>query len=372
MADAVQDARNRFAAMSGLNRLRGLRQQAAVDLSHSDHEAILNRVLEEIRGEIVTEPDIARVSTAYNTRMSGSLRIDRCGACGISIIGEEIKNTPLDALGTLEIPDSLLVPASTRWTLNGKTLAMHPPLNADWQQNLSVCMCSTCHNDVTHGKVPEYSVRDGYDFGILPDLPRLSLLEIALLAPGRMFAQVVKLIPPVNDPTCTQFACTGHVITFPHDAPTNVARFLALNEPSLLAQTISLKFIGTRGQWDIVQSRLGTNEFDGLLACRDNVLRRWFTFLKRNNDVYADIVVDEILFSQERLDTIVRMVIDATNVVDDPIVSAQVHRTQQEPAQTSNETRANQEKCLWRVSRCSKRDMYSAKRKRGWRCSKVA
>ena len=95
---------------------------------------------------------------------------------------------------------------------------------------------------------PEYSVRDGYDFGILPDLPRLSLLKIALLAPGRMFAQVVKLIPTVNDPTCTQFACTGHVITFPHDAPTNVARFLALSDPSLLAQTISLKFIGTRGQ----------------------------------------------------------------------------------------------------------------------------
>ena len=102
-----------------------------------------------------------------------------------------------------------------------------------------------------------------------------------------------------------------------------------------------------------MQTRLGTN----LLGCRDNVLRHWFAFLKRNNDVYADIVVDEILFSQERLDTIVRMVIDATNVVDDPIVSAQVHRTQQEPAQTSNETRANQGKCLWRVSRCSKRDM---------------
>ena len=119
MADAVQDARNRFAAMSGLNRLRRLRQQAAVDPSHSDHEAILNRVLEEIRGEIFTEADIARVTKAY-TRMSGSLRIDRCGACGIFIIGEEIKNTPLGALGTLEIPDSLLVPASTRWTLESR------------------------------------------------------------------------------------------------------------------------------------------------------------------------------------------------------------------------------------------------------------
>ena len=318
--ELVQDARRRFAESSGLCRFRSARYY-----SDAEADVILDDLVREIMSEEADEGTISARITDWNKRMSGDLDISFCLCCGVFLIGDEINKIPsLASLAPLLVPEEAkadLKPASTIWAPHSDTVyAMHSPseLMGD-----DLHACRSCALSLKRSEIPQYSVAAGYDYGVRPDsLEDLSLLELCLISPARVFGQTVKLKAPASDPTCNQLACTGHVIVFPHDAVEAVTTALTLSDPQRIKESFSVKFIGTASQWDITNPRLGSIEFASFFACRPVVLRNWLQFLRLNNDMYKDVVVSDEDVTEERCAEIFRTVMSEVDVVTDSVVIA--------------------------------------------------
>ena len=194
----------------------------------------------------------------------------------------------------------------------------------------TVDLCSQCAGMVRRPSVPVYSPAGGFDpgrlnifmerFGLVP----LSSLERTLIAPIRLYAEVIMLYPAeatsvlnVHHPgTAAAAAATrpdqrrgpgqrafrGNVISLPHDGP-QVAESL----PSS-GEDIRVYFVGTTVPKDALRTAVRGFVNGGRV-------QKWLSALKAiNHPAYAAVVVADNVV--ERVDGVVEQLVDRAEVID--------------------------------------------------------
>ena len=122
--------------------------------------------------------------------------------------------------------------------------------------DFSFPICNDCWIHISDKqKVPEFALKNGYDFGNPEALGlkmNLNVAENAMLAKVRIFQQVVKYVIPKTSPVNVEVqAMKGHVISFPHDG---CARETIRIFPNLDVQKIvRVMFVGPQGKIDVIK-----------------------------------------------------------------------------------------------------------------------
>jgi len=89
-----------------------------------------------------------------------------------------------------------------------------------------VWICQECLGPIKKGKLPKYSVANGWDFGDpsrIGHLQPLSFVEKHLIARSRLYSSIVKISPR----GASRRTLKGHVITFLQDGPEAVSSLLS-------------------------------------------------------------------------------------------------------------------------------------------------
>ena len=102
--------------------------------------------------------------------------------------------------------------------MNGKYYHLHREFITKNDDNQEIAiMCLSCHEAVTKGQIPNFSIAAGVDFGNPGriGLPLLSIAEQYVVNPFRMYMSIVKLSG--RHPSEQQTGSKGHVITVAHE-----------------------------------------------------------------------------------------------------------------------------------------------------------
>ena len=138
---------------------------------------------------------------------------------------------------------------------------------ADDDEGPTVMLCSRCHT-TSHGNnetPPPFSLAKGYDFGNLSAmaLPELSDVEKLLLSDVRLYGVVLKVVSPCskeNRPDAwLHDKLKGHFISFLHDGPNEVGKFVAntiRERKADFLKNVKVVLMGPKGSQDILAKRL--------------------------------------------------------------------------------------------------------------------
>jgi len=115
----------------------------------------------------------------------------------------------------------------------------------------TVLLCRSCFTSLKRKKLPKYSVKAGYDYGMLINMPKLSILEKTLIARYILFGTVVKLN---RWKSMQQLALTGHIILFPHDGMEGVVakgkKIFPWHTDEKMFEYVKVAFIGPKDKAD--------------------------------------------------------------------------------------------------------------------------
>ena len=187
-------------------------------------------------------------------------------------------------------------------------------------------ICEQCNIALySKKKLPTYSIANGFDFGDAQriGLPKLTLLEKAVLSRCHLYAQIIKLVPPRGYNKDTHHvALKGHVLVLDHDGPEQLSKSLINLD---VRDFVSVSFVGTLAQWDVVKltwRKLSTLQ-DLLLVNVDSIQKWLHAFHYLKNPQYADIDCYDLDASQ--IDYIVKLpqtIIDNADLIDDEIAGS--------------------------------------------------
>ena len=166
---------------------------------------------------------------------------------------------------------------------------LHPELVEEGQGERPpyIKMCKYCHGKLKGGgpggkrpELPEYSIANGVDFGN-PDrlqLPDLSLVEMYLLSPVRLYGSVIKLKAFEKDGDVR--VLNGHMIAFLQLSKHALAEIRTLQYPRVedVRRLVSVSFLGDRGQVDRMLNG-GDSKIPRELTVRPDVVYKWLAAL---------------------------------------------------------------------------------------------
>jgi hypothetical protein len=140
-------------------------------------------------------------------------------------------------------------------------------------------------------KLPKYSVKAGYDYGMLINMPKLSILEKTLIARYILFGTVVKLN---RWKTTQQLALTGHIILFPHDGMEGVVakgkKIFPWHTDEKMFEYVKVAFIGPKDKADWCLKILCLPS--GPLRAHVVHILEWLKLLSKINPIYRDLELE--------------------------------------------------------------------------------
>ncbi|KAG0696107.1 hypothetical protein DFH29DRAFT_813375 [Suillus ampliporus] len=151
-------------------------------------------------------------------------------------------------------------------------------------------MCSDCLEDLRVDKIPILSLVNGLWIGEVPDeLSILNLPECLLLGLYFPAVYVIKLYPQQKgakywDTTSLNSNVSTYQLNTP-DIATMIEGNLLPHRPALLAATIGITIIGPKN--------LPVKSLPPFLTVNCSRVRNALLFLKKENHLYADIVISE-------------------------------------------------------------------------------
>ena len=146
----------------------------------------------------------------------------------------------------------------------------HPPLTEP-----VLDLCHTCYSDVSKRKVPSLSIAAGVDYVNYNRLalPRLSLLEKAVLARNRVYAATIKCTSLAK--TDANMQLSGHVISVPHDAIAMLSRQL----PEIIAEVVKEVTVTFLGSKELLRHAFQANKLSRYLRVNVSNLVQWLAVL---------------------------------------------------------------------------------------------
>ena len=164
-------------------------------------------------------------------------------------------------------------------------------------------LCARCHQTAKADKPewpPAFSLAKGYDFGQLSamGLPELTDVEKLLLSDVRPYGVVIKVVSPCSTKerpeTWLHDKLRGHFISFLHDGPDEVGKFVAntiRNRKADFLKKVKVVFMGPDGSRDVLAQRLMQSEqmkmrptvVYNYLVLRNAIARARFPFSRQGN-----------------------------------------------------------------------------------------
>ena len=173
------------------------------------------------------------------------------------------------------------------------------------QDDQSVLCCKTCLTSLCNGKLPKYSIANGFQIGKTPPvLSGLTLSEKLLISKCRPKMYVVKLRAS-GGPQTQQRGLKGNTITFPQDV-VKVASSLPAN-PGILVDHLKIVFIGRGKPTRAMLKKVFT--------VRREKVHNALNFLIENNPVYADVRLSNAV--NLPVDDLPKEIMDILEVHDD-------------------------------------------------------
>ena len=294
----------------------------------------------ELEAHNINSEILERCINGYNNYMSPfEIDICYCAVCNI----RTFEHKEHCAMSVESLPSILLLseeasnmfystPHNFRSAFNvfqhaGHLYFLNPSLLfTDICGNQKFPICEQCNIALySKKKIPTYSIANGFDFGDAQriGLPKLTLLEKAVLSRCHLYAQIIKLVPPRGYNKDTHHvALKGHVLVLDHDGPEQLSKSLINLD---VRDFVSVSFVGTLAQWDVVKltwRKLSTLQ-DLLLVNVDSIQKWLHAFHYLKNPQYADINCYDLDASQ--IDYILKLpqtIIDNADIIDDEIAGS--------------------------------------------------
>ena len=309
-----------------------------------DYLNVNHLIKKELKKHVIDDDVLQHCITGYNSKMSPfEIEISYCSVCNIRQYDSKDKY----AINADSLPELLLVPKTAVDNYYSVPSRYRPAFNVyEWDTKLyylnpSLCfadaegtikfpVCEDCKIQLLDkGSLPVYSIANGYDFGDAAriGLPVLTLLEKAVLSRCHLYAQIIKLVPArgFGDETY-HTALKGHVLVLDHDGPEQISNSLINCD---IQQFVSISFVGTLEQWDIIKMRWKTHSTlrDKLLLNVSSIQKWLYAFQFLKNPQYADIKFFELNASEiEYLQSLSESIINNVEVIDDEVaVSVERH-----------------------------------------------
>ena len=143
-------------------------------------------------------------------------------------------------------------------------------------------LCPKCHEALSKGRVPKFSIANGAWLGDIPsELRNLTIPEEKLISLYRHNSCVIKLQSPFHSSTTAQAALKGNCITFLQNVP-NIVKSLPLTLDDL-CDTLKVIFVGSRPPERIHLRKI--------LTVRKRRIVQALQWLKRNNALYQTVEI---------------------------------------------------------------------------------
>jgi hypothetical protein len=232
------------------------------------------------------------LQTFHDRTSPDALASFTCASCA----GEYLKkNKALVPLDDIDL-DLLAKPAHLPETLqnscvmlNDHSLLVDPAgLSKDDDGNIHLSLCKECRSSLQHGKIPPLSLVNRNFLGPIPEeLRDLTVIEEAMIAQCRAKCWIVQLKEDRRDTELpnVQRGLKGHIIVYPQ-RPADIAKVLPPSMNDVLTP-ICVLFIGSKtpsADWLRVHAKP--------LCVRREKVRAALLWLKRNNPLYHDVVID--------------------------------------------------------------------------------
>jgi hypothetical protein len=157
-----------------------------------------------------------------------------------------------------------------------------PPRHHDGEFNV----CHKCHLDLTKNpaKLPRFAYANGWDFGYKPVLPKLNIVEQALICKTQTYSTLITFRPKgLSWQTSTKV--TGHIISFPQAVESTVENLPRRR----VEEQINVLFVGPTGRYTEIVGKL-RHKYE---VNPENVYK-WLHFLKKYNFHYETLpIIDD-------------------------------------------------------------------------------
>jgi len=308
-----------FAVNSGQHRFQEIMDLAAAGAVDPAAE---DRFREELEAEYA--PSIqGEVYEHFMERYNIEAPLLACAACGVRQIVHDPSTVATKQLAQLsalrytekQVADLLLLPTAYRPAVSHYEYGqdyyhvhqdlVHFPDGTD-QPHVEICL--SCWKDIQYNKLPKYAIANGVDFGSASrlQLPTLTLVEQYLIARSIVFISLVKLNSAALAEA--QTGKRGHVITFPHQGPADLAEHTTVNAPTVFPNldavytNVIVCFVGAKPAYDaFVPDRRGRITE---LQVRKEPVYQWLQALKALHPLYGDIEIDNSETMGQNLDAI--------------------------------------------------------------------
>lgn len=248
---------------------------------------------------------------------SESLRESPCAVCGASFVRQDMRpesiciDDIMEELSllrlNLDVPPGVKLMYQRKDCLDG--LAVYSPaVHSTESSKISMDMCCTCHKSLIERKeLPALAIANGLYLGsVPPELQELTVIEEALIARRRAKMWVVHLRGDGkdNDETTSetegsrsfkldgteQKGMRGHVVVFGADPKHLISKL----PPPLTCESVPVcvVFVGDKTpskEWLLNKAKP--------LIIRTEIVRGALVWLKANNPLYSDIVIDHELMN---------------------------------------------------------------------------
>jgi hypothetical protein len=266
----------------------------------------------------------------YNSKMNTKkIPLLSCSSCGVRDFDIGIEYYSLDKLQILKLNDEEVKEFLERefkelyniyFEVNSQAYYhLHSKFIKE-DEIFPICKC--CYTSIIEGKIPEYSLKAGFDYGnykqINLDPPSKTLRKV--LSMTRMYSTLYKLVAPgglMNDKTKQTALKEGHIFTRKHHSPV-LCKDILSNIRSL-SENIEVAFVGTKDEWNILKEKLTNSTF---LTISAKELINWFRVLTSSNEYFKlnNIEMPEFETSlEEELRVIKQKILNNTHVFDDPL-----------------------------------------------------
>ena len=252
----------------------------------------------EIRREILSEEDSARIIKEFNAKMSNKSKLLSCGSCGERKYNAVYKEVNVEVqLQILKLSNSQI----NEWSnlneykdvasvsnVNDELYNIHPECLTVRDGHYYTNLCTVCNLDIKNNEIPKFSIANGHDYGDpsrLKDLLPLSVVEMHLISRNRMYASIIKLKEGSNR------QLLGNVIIFEQDGPEKCSKIFDYPDFMNVRNSLRVAFVGSKKQYEI-------NRKDVIMTCGELNVRtknvyNWLRMLKQCNPKYWNITINE-------------------------------------------------------------------------------
>jgi len=285
----------------------------------------------DLEAEVCSPHSMTQLINNSQKRLGNLNSIFACGCCGVKrIVAEDVDENEASQFPRVSLEDPMLgvlrlspeaetkyqelgeyrraISAwpQTREIGDGQRFWLHPELVEESVDGSFVRLCMPCHNKLSGTRqrnsnrsvqLPELSIANGVDFGN-PDrlgLPELTLVEMYLLAPVRLYGSVIKLKPFEKEGDVR--VLNGHIIAFQQlsaaafaDIQNGLIRYPRLDD---VRKLVSVSFLGERGQLDRMLNG-GDHKIPRDLTVRPDAVYKWLDALSiLNPDLFPHNNIDQ-------------------------------------------------------------------------------